>query len=118
MRMAVGGFSGSPAVGDVNRDRILDVIAGGSVVGAPLCHCPDDEKGVVFSFRWDSGQLPEESEFRFAKRQFRAVPEAGGALAGIAAAGALVGLARRRAPTSPPTSAGRPPRRARSRCAP
>jgi len=78
MRMAVSGFLGSPAVGDVNRDQVLDVIAGGSMVGAPLCNCPDDKKGVVFSFRWDGTQLPDDSEFRFAKRQFRAIPEPAG----------------------------------------
>lgn len=99
MRMTVGGFSGSPAVGDVNRDRVLDVIAGGSVVGAPPCHCPDDVKGVVFSFRWDDGRLPEDSGFAHAKRQFRAVPEPRGPLGALAAAAVLAALARRRETT-------------------
>jgi hypothetical protein len=95
MRMTVGGFLGSPAVGDVNRDQVLDIVAGGAIVGAPPCNCPDDKKGVVFSFRWDGTRLPADSEFRFAKRQFRTIPEP--AWGGAAAALTLLAVARGRA---------------------
>jgi hypothetical protein len=97
LRMTVGGFEGSPAVGDVDRDRVLDVIAAGTVVGEAPCNCIDDHKSVVFAFRWDNGVLPEDSSFRFAKRMFRAVPEADGAGVGVVTLLVLASLRRIRA---------------------
>jgi hypothetical protein len=97
LRMTVDGFEGSPAVGDIDRDRVLDVIAAGTVVGEAPCNCVDDHKSTVFSFRWDNSLLPPDSSFRFAKRQFRAVPEPGGVGLGLTAGLALAGLRRLRA---------------------
>ena len=97
LRMTVDGFEGSPAVGDIDRDRVLDVIAAGTVVGEAPCNCVDDHKSTVFSFRWDNSLLPPDSSFRFAKRQFRAVPEPGGVGLGVTAGLALAGLRRLRA---------------------
>lgn len=108
LRGAVAGFSGAPAVGDVDRDRILDIIAGGSVVGEPACTCTDlascgCKRAVVFSFRWDGSRLPPDSRFRFARRMFR-VPEPAGAAAAALAALAALG-ARRRAIAARPSAA-------------
>jgi len=105
LRGAVAGFRGAPAVGDVNRDRVLDIVAGGSVAGEPACACPSPascgcKQAVVFSFRWDGSRLPPDSSFRFARRMFR-VPEPGAAAGLAGAALALAALAARRRAAGP-----------------
>jgi hypothetical protein len=83
--LAMGGFRGSPAVGDIDDDGVIDIVAAGGIFTS------SERKSSVFSWRWEVASSPLG---RFARRQFAPEPSAPGLLA--LALGAVVLVSRRR----------------------
>lgn len=86
--LGLGAFVGTPAVGEVDGDGVLDIVTAGNLWSSAL------DKTTLFAWNWDGALAPLG---RFGRRQVRQVPEPDPWLAALGVALVLGGLAHNRA---------------------